>query len=161
MLNASEFYDFSFKSIDGKEIQLKDYKNKVVLVVNTASMCGFTKQYDGLQNLYEDYKELGFTILGLPSNSFKQEFNNENQIKDFCETKFNITFPMTKIINVIGEDKHPFYGWLKSTYNVKPRWNFHKFLFNKDGLMVDSFSSLTKPSSDKIKKIIEEELNSG
>ena len=108
MLNATEFYDFSFKSINGKEIKLKDYKNKVVLVVNTASMCGFTKQYDGLQNLYEDYRELGFTILGLPSNSFKQEFNSEDQVKDFCETKFNITFPMTKIVNVVGEDKHPF-----------------------------------------------------
>ncbi len=158
MLNASQFYDFKFKSIDGEEIYLKDYKDRVVLIVNTASMCGFTKQYDGLQKLYDIYKEKGFTIIGFPSNSFKQEFTQEDRVKDFCETKFNITFPMTKIIEVVGENKHPFYKWMSDNYYVKPRWNFHKFIFNKEGEMVDSFSSLTKPSSEKIKKIIEEEL---
>ncbi len=160
MVNAEDFYDFNFQSIQGNEIRLENYKNKVVLVVNTASMCGFTKQFDGLQKLYDAYKDEGFTVLGLPSNSFKQEFKSENQVKDFCETKFNITFPMTKIVNVIGEERHPFYAWLKEKYDVKPRWNFHKFIFNKDGKMINAFSSLTKPNSEKIKRIIESELKS-
>jgi len=160
MLNASDFYDFSFKSIDGKDIELKNYKNKVVLLVNTASMCGFTKQYNGLQDLYENYRDKGFVILGLPSNSFLQEYTSEDKVKDFCESKFNITFPMTKIIEVLGENKHPFYKWLQLKYEVKPRWNFHKFIFNKEGKLVKAFSSLTKPGSEKIKKVIESELSS-
>lgn len=159
MANSNDFYSFSFKSIDGNVIDFKNYKDKVVLLVNTASMCGFTKQFDGLQTLYEDFNEKGLVIIGLPSNSFKQEYGEESKVKEFCETKFNITFPMTEIINVIGEEKHPLYTWLKENYNVKPKWNFYKVLFDRNGTYVSSFSSLTKPNSSKLIKIIENKLD--
>ena len=122
-------------------------------------MCGYTKQYDGLQKLYDDFKNRGLVILGLPSNSFKQEYTNAEQVKDFCETKFNITFPITEIINVAGEERHPFYGWLKENYGFKPRWNFYKVLFDKEGTYVDSFSSMIKPNSKKLLAIIKEKLD--
>ena len=160
MAKTNELYKFSFESINGTELALQAYKDKSILIVNTASMCGFTKQYDGLQKLYETYKEKGLVVIGMPSNSFMQEYAEEDQIKDFCETKFNINFPMTKIINVVGEDKHPFYAWLKENYNIKPRWNFYKVLFNRKGELVDSFSSMTKPTSEKIIKLIERDINS-
>lgn len=155
---SAEFYNFEFKSIEGKKMPLNNYKNKVVLLVNTASMCGFTKQYKGLQELYENYKDKGFVVLGVPSNSFKQEHSTEDKIKDFCEVNFNITFPMTKIEEVIGDKKHPLYGWLKEKYGIKPKWNFHKILISKNGKVIDSYSSLTKPQSGKLVRIIEEEI---
>ena len=159
MANSNDFYSFSFKSIDGNIIDFNNYKDKVVLLVNTASMCGFTKQFDGLQTLYENFNEKGLVIIGLPSNSFKQEYGEEDKVKEFCETKFNITFPMTEIIDVIGEEKHPFYSWLKDNHNIKPRWNFYKVLFDRNGTFVSSFSSLTKPNSSKLIKIIENKLD--
>jgi glutathione peroxidase len=155
---SSEFYSFKFNSIDGSEMSLESYKNKVVLIVNTASMCGFTKQYGGLQDLYESYKDKGLVVLGVPSNSFMQEHSSEEKVKDFCETNFNISFPMTKIVEVTGDSKHPLYSWLKDNYGIKPKWNFHKILVDKKGNVVDSFSSLTKPKSEKLIKIIEEKL---
>ena len=97
-------------------------------------------------------------VLGIPSNSFMQEHNTEEKVKDFCETNFNISFPMTKIVEVRGDDKHPLYAWLKDSYGIKPKWNFHKILVDKKGNVVDSFSSLTKPKSDKLIKIIEDAL---
>ena len=159
MANTSDFYDFSFKSIDGNSIDLVNYKDKVVLLVNTASMCGFTKQYDGFQKLHEKLNGKGLVLIGLPSNSFMQEYSDESKVKDFCETKFNITFPMTQIINVIGEEKHPFYAWLKQTYGVKPRWNFYKILFDKKGTYIESFSSMTKPDNRKLLKMIQDKLD--
>ena len=155
---SSEFYSFKFDSIDGSKMSLDSYKNKVVLIVNTASMCGFTKQYGGLQDLYESYRDKGLVVLGIPSNSFMQEHNTEEKVKDFCEANFNISFPMTKIVEVRGDDKHPLYAWLKDSYGIKPKWNFHKILVDKKGNVVDSFSSLTKPKSDKLIKIIEDAL---
>ena len=155
---SSEFYNFQFESIEGKEMPLRIYKGKVVLLVNTASMCGFTKQYTGLQELYEGYKHQNFIVLGIPSNSFMQEHNSEDKVKDFCETNFNITFPMTKIVDVIGDKKHPLYSWLKKEHGIKPKWNFHKILIGKNGNVVNSYSSLTKPKSGKLIKVIEEEI---
>ena len=140
---SSEFYSFKFDSIDGSKMSLDSYKNKVVLIVNTASMCGFTKQYGGLQDLYESYRDKGLVVLGIPSNSFMQEHTSEDKVKDFCETNFNITFPMTKIEEVIGSEKHPLYGWLKEEHGIKPKWNFHKILIDKEGKVVNSYSSLT------------------
>ncbi len=160
MTTASDLYDFKFESISGQKLVLKSFKDQPILIVNTASMCGFTKQFDGLQKLYNSYKEKGLVIIGMPSNSFKQEYAEEDQVKDFCETRFNINFPMTKIVNVIGEDKHPFYRWLSDSYGVKPKWNFYKFFFNKKGEFVASFSSLTKPSSKKLLQLIEKDINS-
>ena len=155
---SSDFYKFSFDTIEGKKLQLEAFKDKTVLIVNTASMCGFTKQYDGLQNLHETYSKKGLVVLGIPSNSFMQEYSSEEKVKDFCETKFNITFPMTKIVEVIGSKKHPLYVWLKEKHGFKPKWNFHKVLINNKGNFVDSFSSLTKPNSPKLIKIIEEKI---
>ncbi|MDC3024050.1 glutathione peroxidase [Alphaproteobacteria bacterium] len=157
---SNNLYDFSFTAIDGKKLELKSFKNKVVLIVNTASMCGFTKQYSGLEKVYQSYKDRGLVIIGMPSNSFKQEYGNEEKIKDFCETKFDITFPMTKIVQVAGEEKHEFYKWLEDKHGVKPKWNFFKFIFNKKGEFIDSFSSITRPSSDRILNILNSELNS-
>ena len=157
---SNSLYNFSFTSIDGKNLELKSFKNKVVLLVNTASMCGFTKQYQALEKVYQDYKNKGLIVLGVPSNSFKQEYTDEKKVKDFCETKFNITFPMTKVTPVIGEDKHEFYQWLESEHGVKPKWNFYKFIFNKKGEFVDAFSSMTKPNSNKILNIINVESDS-
>ena len=110
---SSEFYNYEFESIEGSKMPLKNYKGKVVLLVNTASMCGFTKQYTGLQELHDEYKDKGLVVLGVPSNSFMQEHTSEDKVKDFCETNFNITFPMTKIEEVIGSEKHPLYAWLR------------------------------------------------
>ena len=160
MSYSKSLYEFSFTSIDGKKLELKSYKNKVILVVNTASMCGFTKQYEGLEKVYQEYKDKGLIVIGMPSNSFKQEYSDENKVKDFCETKFNITFPMTKIVQVTGEEKHDFYIWLDKQHGVKPKWNFYKFLFDKKGTFISSFSSMTRPNSDRILDILNAELNS-
>ena len=155
---GSEFYNFQFESIEGKKMPLKDYKGKVVLLVNTASMCGLTKQYTALQELYEEFKDQDFVVLGVPSNSFKQEHASEGKVKDFCETNFNITFPMTEIVSVLGSEKHPLYKWLKEEHGIKPKWNFHKILIDKEGKVVNSYSPLTKPNSNKLVDIIEEKI---
>ena len=164
LINSMSFsntlYDFSFTSIDGKKLELKSFKNKVLLVVNTASMCGFTKQYAGLEKVYKDYKDKGLVVIGTPSNSFKQEYADEEKVKDFCETKFNITFPITKIVQVSGDERHDFYQWLEDNHGVKPKWNFFKFIFNKKGEFIDSFSSITRPNSDRILNILNTEFNS-
>ena len=157
---SNNLYDFSFTGIDGKILEFNSFKEKVVLVVNTASMCGLTKQYDALEKVYQEYKAKGLVIVGIPSNSFKQEYTDEKKVKDFCETKFNITFPMTKIVSVRGEDKHKFYKWLSESYGVRPKWNFYKIVFNKKGEFVDSFSPITKPDSTRLISVINTELNS-
>jgi len=144
-------YDFEFKSIDGKNINLSEYKNKVILVVNVASRCGFTNQYDGLQTLWSTYQNKGLIIVGVPTNDFKQEPGSNSDIKDFCETNFNINFPMTEKINVIGNNSHPFFKWARENYGKAaiPKWNFHKIIIGKDGKVADTFSSITKPSSKR------------
>ena len=147
-----KFYDFSIESITGETINFKDYKNKIILVVNTASYCGFTKQYDELQELWDLYKEKGLIVLGVPSNSFNQEKNNNADIKEFCEVNFNINFPLTTITEVKGENAHEIFKWAKENYGNKavPKWNFHKILINKNGKIEETFSSFTKPMSKKL-----------
>ena len=152
------FFDFNINSIDGTKIELSDFKGKTILLVNVASNCGFTKQYSDLQELYEVYQSQGFVVLGVPSNQFGgQEPENENKIKDFCETNFNISFPMTSKYNVKGNDAHPVYVWAKKTYgnSTVPKWNFHKILIDKDGKVKDTFASFTNPMSNKIRKQID------
>ena len=146
------FYDFQLNSISGEVIDLNEYKNKVILVVNTASYCGFTKQYDGLQKLWEKYKSKGLIVLGTPSDSFNQEKKTNKDVKEFCEVNFNINFPLTEIIEVKGEKAHPIYKWAKKNYgnSAIPKWNFHKILINKEGKVQNTYSSLTKPMSNKI-----------
>ena len=151
------FYDFSIESIDGEIINLSEYKNKVVLLVNTASYCGFTKQYGDLQALWDKYKSKGLIVFGVPSNSFNQEKDNNNDIKNFCETNFNINFPMIELTSVKGDDAHEIYKWAKAKFgsSTVPKWNFHKILIDKNGLVVDTFAPFTNPMSKKILKEIE------
>ena len=159
--NNKSFFDFKINSIDGNEINFSEYKGKSFLIVNVASQCGFTKQYDDLQNLYELYKDKGLLVLGVPSNQFGgQEPSNEKEIKNFCETNFNITFPMTSKYNVKGNDAHPIYIWAKETYgnSTVPKWNFHKILINKEGKIQNTFASFTNPMSNKIRKEIDKIL---
>ena len=155
------FYDFSIESIDGQIINLSEYKNKVVLLVNTASYCGFTKQYEDLQELWEKYRDQGLIVLGIPSNSFNQEKNSNNEVKSFCDVNFNINFPLTEITNVKGENAHDIYKWAKKNYgkSAVPKWNFYKILINKEGKIEDTFASLTNPNSKKIIKKIDSLLN--
>ena len=140
---------------------LATFTSKTVLLVNVASNCGFTKQYSELQELYDKYSEKGLVILGVPSNQFGgQEPGSNDEIKDFCETNFNITFPMTTKIDVKGENAHPIYLWAKENYGnaAVPKWNFHKILINKQGKIEDTYSSFTKPMSKKLTSKIEEIL---
>ena len=150
-------YDFKIESISGEIIDLNKFKSKVVLITNTASYCGFTKQYSDLQKLWEKYKEEGLIVLGVPSNSFNQEKSNEKDVKDFCEVNFNINFPMTKITEVKGDDAHEIFKWAKKNYgkSAVPKWNFHKILINKKGKVEDTFASFTNPMSNKITSKIE------
>ena len=158
--NPGVAYDYSFVGIDGNQIKLSDYKNKVIVVVNVASRCGYTPQYENLQTLYNDYKNRDVIVIGVPTNNFKQEPGTNAQIKDFCETNFGISFPMTEKINVIGANSHPFYKWAKDDYGIGaiPKWNFHKIIIGKNGKVVDTFASFTKPTSDKFLDIIEKEI---
>ena len=153
-------YDFEFTGIEGKTIRLSEYKNKVIVVVNVASRCGFTNQYDGLQKLWTDYKDKDLVVLGVPTNDFKQEPGSNNEIKKFCETNFNVNFPMTEKVNVIGKKSHPFYKWAKDNHGKSaiPKWNFHKIIIGKDGKIADTFASITKPSSNKFIKFIEKKI---
>ena len=151
-------YDFEFNSIDGDLIKLSQYKDKVIVVVNVASRCGYTPQYEDLQRLWTEYKSRNLVVLGIPTNNFRQEPGNNKEIKDFCETNFGITFPMTEKTNVIGSNSHPFYKWARKDYGIGaiPKWNFHKIIIGKDGKVAETFSSITKPSSIKFIKIIED-----
>tara|TARA_Y100000389_G_scaffold199064_1_gene236739 strand:+ start:1707 stop:2252 length:546 start_codon:yes stop_codon:yes gene_type:complete len=151
------FYDFKIKGISGDIINLDNYKNKVVLLVNTASYCGFTKQYTDLQILWDRYKSKGLVVLGIPSNSFNQEKKNDKEVKSFCEVDFNINFPLSTITNVKGNNAHEIFKWAKDNHgkSAVPKWNFHKILINKEGKIEETFSSFTNPTSDKIVKKIE------
>ena len=154
------FYDFKIKSISGESINLSKYKNKVILVVNTASYCGFTKQYSDLQDLWQKYKSKGLVVLGIPSNSFNQEKNLDSEVKKFCEVNFDIDFPLTTITDVKGKNAHEIYKWAEKNYGKSaiPKWNFYKILINKEGKIEDTYSSFTNPNSDKIIKKIEKIL---
>ncbi len=151
------FFDFKINSITGEIINLKDYQNKIVLVVNTASYCGFTKQYDDLQLLWEKYRSDGLIVLGVPSNSFNQEKKADTEVKEFCDVNFNIDFPMTTITEVKGENSHEIFKWAKKNYGKSaiPKWNFHKILINKEGKIEETYNSFTKPMSKKITSKIE------
>ena len=154
------FFDYEIESINGEIINLNDYRNKVILLVNTASYCGFTKQYTELQELWDKYNKKGLIVLGVPTNNFKQEPGSNKEIKDFCETNFNINFPMTEKIDVIGNNAHSFFIWAKENHgkNAIPKWNFHKIIIGKDGKVADTFSSITKPSSQRFINLIEKEI---
>lgn len=151
-------HDFTFENISGGALPLKQYRGKAVLVVNTASFCGFTKQYESLQALWRDYENKGLVVLGVPSNDFgAQEPGSESEIKKFCQGAFGVSFPLTKKEVVKGEAAHPFYAWAQATLGdeATPKWNFHKYLVGPDGRLVGWFPSRTEPSSPAIRKAIE------
>ena len=151
------FYDFNIEGISGEVIDFKEYKSKAVLVVNTASYCGFTNQYDDLQKLWDMYKSRGLIVLGIPSDSFNQEKKSDDEVKKFCEVNFNINFPLSSITEVKGKNAHDLYKWAKENHGKSaiPKWNFYKILINKEGKIEDTFSSFTKPLSKKITDKIE------
>jgi glutathione peroxidase len=157
-------YEFSMKDIDGKDVKLSDYKGKVLLIVNTASKCGYTPQYEGLQALYDKYKDRNFVILGFPANNFLgQEPGTEKEIKEFCTLKYKVTFPMFSKISVKGTDQHPFYTFLTNKasnpgFDGDITWNFEKFLADKNGKIIARFSPGTKPDDAKLVEAVENAL---
>ena len=155
-------YDFDFNDLDGSPLNLSEYKNKVIIVINVASQCGFTNQYEDMQKIWEKYQSRGVIILGIPSNDFgNQEPGSSQEIKNFCEAKFGISFPMTEKVSVKGENAHPFYKWAKKNHgkSAVPKWNFHKIIIGKNGKIVDTFASITNPSSKKFVEALEKALD--
>jgi glutathione peroxidase len=161
---AMSIYDFTMEDIKGDSIKLDEYKGKIILIVNTASKCGFTYQYDGLEKLYQDYKEQGFIILGFPANNFlKQDPGSNEEIANFCRLTYGVTFPMFSKISVKGKDIHPLYEYLTSknaghNFGGKISWNFNKFMISKDGKIINRFGSKVKPEDEKIVNAIEQAL---
>lgn len=152
---------FAFVSIDGAPLPLEKFRGKVVLIVNTASFCGFTKQYEGLQALWERYGQEGLMVVGVPSNDFGgQEPKGEGDILEFCRGSYGITFPLTEKVKTTSPDAHPFYQWAGEVFGPRgrPRWNFHKYLISADGRLVRWFSTGTKPLSGSLIEAIEHEL---
>lgn len=159
---ADSVYEFTLNTIDGTPQSLSVYKGQALLIVNTASKCGFTRQYAGLQELYEKYKDRGLVVLGFPANNFGgQEPGSNEEIEQFCSLKFGVTFPLFGKISVNGGDIHPLYAWLTSDPNGAPiSWNFNKFLIGRDGQVVAHFGSRTAPDSAGLTAAIESVLNS-
>ena len=159
--NINVAYDYSFKDLDGQDLKLSEYKKKVIVVTNVASKCGFTSQYEDLQTIWEKYQSKGLIVIGVPSNSFNQELETNEEVKNFCEAKFGISFPMTQKEIVKGENAHPFYKWAKESYGSRsiPKWNFHKIIIDKNGKVFDTFASMTNPTSKKFIKSIEKALS--
>lgn len=153
-------YDFTFRALTGGgEVNLADYRGRVVMVVNTASKCGFTGQYEGLQEIYNEYKGQGFAIIGVPSNDFgAQEPGSSDEIAEFCKLNYGVTFPMTTKESVTGDKAHPFFVWARESSGSAPRWNFHKYLIGRDGQVADSFGSMTAPDSRKVRKSIDNQI---
>ena len=154
-------WKFAFTGIDGRPLPLSDFEGKAVLVVNTASKCGFTSQYRGLQALHRKYKDRGLAVLGVPSNDFgAQEPGNSSEIQEFCEAQFGIEFTLTEKVQVAGDEAHPFFRWAAQEMGplAQPRWNFHKYLISPDGRLVDWFSSATEPEAESVRHSIETNL---
>ncbi|TCO71194.1 glutathione peroxidase [Rhodovulum euryhalinum] len=148
--SAAAAQGFSFASIDGGEIALDAFRGRPVLVVNTASQCGFTGQYEGLQALHEKYGPKGLVVLAVPSDDFNQELASAEKVKEFCDVNFGLTLPMTEITHVKGAAAHPFYRWVKAETGFVPGWNFNKVLLGPDGRVVATWGSFTKPTSPKL-----------
>ena len=152
-LLASEIvnlYDFSFEDIDGNQVNLEKFNGKPILIVNTASRCGFTPQYADLQNLFLNYKNSDLTIIATTSNSFNQEYLDTEDIKQICLVNYGVGFVTSSPMDVKGSNAHPIYTWIEEVYNEKPKWNFYKYLFDRNGQLIKSWSSMTKPDSSKI-----------
>jgi glutathione peroxidase len=164
LFGASNVYEFTMNSIDGQPMPLQNFHGKVMLIVNVASKCGFTPQYEGLEAVYEKYKDQGFVIVGFPANNFMaQEPGTNEEIKTFCSTKYNVKFPLYSKISVKGDDKAPLYQFLTDT-NANPKtggeikWNFTKFLVDRNGKVIARFESPVKPESPEVTTAIEKAL---
>ena len=163
-VNAAGVHDFTLKDIDGNDVKLSQYKGNVLMIVKTASRCGYTPQYEGLQKIYDQYKDKGFVVLGFPANNFMgQEPGTEKEIKEFCTLKYNVTFPMFSKISVTGTDQHPLYGYLtnKKTnpeFGGDISWNFNKFLVDRNGKVVARFGSKDKPEAENVTAAVEQQL---
>ena len=149
-----------FAAVDGSPIDMGDWEGQPVLVVNTASKCGFTRQYEKLQDLHDRYKDRGLIVLAVPSDDFRQELESGAAVQAFCETKFGLTIPMTDITPVKGPDAHPFYKAVRAETGFEPKWNFNKVLIGRDGQVKGSWGSMTEPTSPKVTTAIESELDS-
>lgn len=150
--------DFSFPSIDGGKIDMAQYAGHPVLVANTASMCGFTPQYEGLQALYDTYKDRGLVVLAIPSDDFNQELATDAAVKEFCTLNYSITLPMTEITHVKGPDADPFYKWVQAESGFVPNWNFNKVLIGADGTVLGHWGSMPNPTGPQITKAVEAAL---
>ena len=153
------FFDLNIKNTYGEELNLSQYEGKTILLVNVASKCGFTKQYEDLQTLYKKFQNKGLIVIAVPSNQFgQQEPGTNEEIKNFCETNFGITFPITTKVDVKGNNAHEIYVWAKKNYGNSsvPKWNFHKILINKQGKISETYGSFINPMSKKIINKIEE-----
>lgn len=155
---ADTVYDFSLKSINGQDMPLSSYKGKVVLLVNTASQCGYTPQYTGLESIYNKYKDQGLVLVGVPANNFGgQEPGSNEEIKTFCSRNYHVTFPMSSKVSVKGSDEIPLYTFLSKTAG-EPKWNFTKYLIGRDGKVIKKFDSPVKPESPELTTAIEAAL---
>ena len=143
-------YDFSFEDIDGNSVDLSKFEGKPIFMVNTASRCGFTPQYENLQNLFLNYKDTDLTILAITSNSFNQEYSSVEDIKKICLVNYDVGFITSSPLSVKGDNAHEIFDWLNKKYGKTPKWNFYKYLFDREGMLISSWSSMTKPDSSKI-----------
>lgn len=155
---GSRVPEVSLPNIDGGAHETRDWAGHPVLLVNTASQCGYTPQYAALQQVHEAYGPRGLIVMATPSDDFLQELNSNEAVKEFCDVNYGLTLPMTDIIRVTGPQAHPLYRWLKTDYNFQPRWNFNKVLIGKDGTVIDTFRSGTKPDDPVLLRLIEEQL---
>lgn len=146
---------FVFDNIDGGKIDLTQWRGQPVLVVNTASLCGFTNQYSDLQAIYDTYREAGLIVLTVPSDDFSQELDSEHEVKEFCELNYGLDLPMTDITNVLGPQAHPFYKWVSDETGFQPNWNFNKVLLGPDGEVIDTWGATTRPTARSITRAVE------
>lgn len=151
---------FVFRSIDGGELDLADYRGGPVMVVNTASLCGYTPQFADLQELWESYRDRGLTVVGVPSQSFGQELGTADEVAEFCEVNFAIDFPMTDLVDVTGPEAHPFFAWARSQ-GAGPTWNFHKILLDGEGEIAGSYGAAVAPDAPEVVLTIETLLPHG
>ncbi|HEV7267212.1 MAG TPA: glutathione peroxidase [Falsiroseomonas sp.] len=156
--SATNAFGFTLEALEGGALPLADFRGRALLVVNTASFCGFTPQYAALQRLHERFEARGFTVLGVPSNDFRQESADNARIRDFCDMMFGISFPMAALTRVRGQGAHPFFAWLAARAGGPPRWNFHKYLVSRDGTSVRAFPTATEPEAPVLVGAIEAAL---
>ena len=158
ILGASSAMSFVFSNIDGGNIDTKKWEGQPFLIVNTASKCGFTRQYKGLQELFDTYRNDGFIVLAVPSNDFKQELKSNEAVKDFCELDLGLNIPMTEITSVKGNGAHPFFKWVEKEKSFIPKWNFNKILISATGEIIETYGSFVNPNGRRIKRDIERQL---